>query len=486
MDHPDKQAGCFGTLFTRKSRLLKAPSLSRSKPTPNHQALRSGKHDKVNKDAEEIGSGGAEDHIDCFNPCCDFSYGSCSERWSELHPPTYSAKAALPGGDDISATIERALDDASPKLRDISLKIHGHPELMWHEKYAHDLLTDFMAKNGFKTTKHYLGLQTAWRAEYSQGTGGRVIGINAEMDALRGLGHACGHNLIAISAVGVALALKAALLSQKRVSAEEGGGGKVILLERGGYDEMDACIMCHPAAGIPHSTSVGSTIAMQSITVEYFGHSAHAGGAPWEGTNALDAAFLAYSGVSMLRQQMKPDHRVHGIVQGKDWQPNVIPDYTKMNWLARAPTSEELIPFVERVQNCLKAAALATSCRLEIKLDSAYFDLHQNTVLAQDFADIVGSRYGLLTLTTGTTASTDFGNVSYALPALHPSFAIPTEPQGGNHTAAFAKAAISEAAHEATIVISKGLALTGYRVLCDLDFFNKVRASFERNEWVRS
>jgi metal-dependent amidase/aminoacylase/carboxypeptidase family protein len=218
---------------------------------------------------------------------------------------------------------------------------------------------------------------------------------------------------------------------------------------------------------------------MQSIEVEYFGHSAHAGAAPWEGTNALDAAFLAYSGISVLRQQIKPDHRIHGVVEGRNWQANVIPDYSKMRWLARAATSNDLVPFVERVQNCLRAAAIATGCTIEMKVGEPYFDLHQNSTLAQCFADIVSSRYGVVTSATGSTASTDFGNISYALPALHPMFAIPTEPNGGNHTVAFAKAAITEAAHAATMVVTKGLALTGYRVLSDTHFFERVRASFE-------
>ncbi|KAJ3513607.1 hypothetical protein NLJ89_g2854 [Agrocybe chaxingu] len=404
-------------------------------------------------------------------------------RWNiEEGPPTYSPKATSSDPKDVATVIEGSIDSLSSSLRSLSVKIHEHPELMLEEKYAHDLLSTFMATHGFQVTRNNLGLETAWRAEYSQGTGGRVIGINSEMDALRGMGHACGHNLIAISGVGVAIALKAALQARNDVSgkvvllgtpAEESGGGKVILLERGAYDEMDVCIMSHPAPGVPHSSSVGSSNAMQSMTVEYFGQSAHAGAAPWDGTNALDAAFLAYSGISMLRQQMRPDHRVHGVVEGKNWSPNVIPDYSKMTWLARAPTYAELGVFVKRVQNCLQAAALATGCRINLEVAPPYFDLRQNPVLAQAFADIVGSRYNVATFPDGTSASTDFGNVSYA---------IPTEPQGGNHTPAFARAAISEAAHEATLTIAKGLALMGYRVLSDAEFFSKVKASFDQGK----
>lgn len=221
---------------------------------------------------------------------------------------------------------------------------------------------------------------------------------------------------------------------------------------------------------------------MQQINVDYFGHSAHAGAAPWEGTNALDAAFLAYSGISALRQQIKPDHRVHGVVEGKNWQPNVIPDYAKMSWLVRAPTYVELKAFVERVKNCLSGAALATGCRIDLKVDPPYFDLHQNAVLAQNLADLVRTRYGVTVYTTSSTASTDFGNVTYALPALHPSFAIPTELNGGNHSPGFEKAARTEAAHKATMVITRGLALLGFRILTDDVFFAQVQESFEKTK----
>ncbi|KAJ3520990.1 hypothetical protein NMY22_g12501 [Coprinellus aureogranulatus] len=303
-----------------------------------------------------------------------------------------------------------------------------------------------------------------------------------------------------------------------RRQREESGGGKIILLERGAYKEMDVCIMCHPGPGSERSASIGPTIAMQAIEVEYKGHSAHAGAAPWyvlhnsptpadrlalwaltewrsrEGTNALDAAFLAYSSISLLRQQMKPEQRIHGIIQGKDWSPNVIPDYSKMRWLVRSPTYTELSSLVRRARNCFEAGALATACTCRVKADKAYYDLQQNSVLGQSFADIVGSRYGVRTTNAGTTASTDFGNVSYALPSLHPAFgtlvisftspsnpddlrtiAIPTSPNGGNHTPAFAQAAATQEAHDAMLTITKGLALLGYRVLSDPQFLSEVR-----------
>jgi len=218
---------------------------------------------------------------------------------------------------------------------------------------------------------------------------------------------------------------------------------------------------------------------MQPMEVEYFGQTAHAGAAPWEGTNALDAAFLAYSNISVLRQQMKPDLRVHGVVEGKEWAPNVIPDYAKMRYIARAATNADLIEFVKRLKRCFEAAALATDCKINLTLGVRYYDLHQNPVLAKEFADIVGTQYGVLTNEITSTASTDFGNVSYNLPSLHPVFAIPTEPCGGNHTIAYARAAATQEAHDATIVTTKGLAATGFRVIYDAAFFQEVKEAFD-------
>ncbi|KAJ8457725.1 hypothetical protein ONZ45_g18203 [Pleurotus djamor] len=195
----------------------------------------------------------AEPPYNHFNLCCDFSCGSTTEAWpNDDKPPEYTwndAKSIY--RPEILTTIESTLDEINPQLRALSLQIHDNPELRFEERFAHDLLTSYMARHGFTVTRHYLGLDTAWRAEYQHLGGGRVLGINSEMDALPGMGHACGHNLIAISGVGVAIAVKAALEAHSipgkvillGTPAEESGGGKILLLDRGGYDEMDACVM---------------------------------------------------------------------------------------------------------------------------------------------------------------------------------------------------------------------------------------------------
>ncbi|KAI0357818.1 hypothetical protein OH77DRAFT_1303139 [Trametes cingulata] len=370
-------------------------------------------------------------------------------------------------------------------LRELSRELHDRPETRFEEFHAHDVLTTFMGKQGFKVTKQYL-LETAWSAEYSHGSGGRTLGVNSEMDALPGIGHACGHNLIAISGVAVACGVKAVLekfnLAGRVVllgtPGEEGGAGKAILLEKGAYSGLDACLMCHPAPGPPFSASLSGCLARQRIDVEFVGHTAHAALSPWEGQNALDAAVLAYTNIAVLRQQLKPTHRVHGIFEGRDWTPNIIPDYAKMVWYVRAPTRPEVEAAVKRISACFEGAALATGCRVKVEMGNATFELRQNKALSDEFADVFTKTVGPIDYEYGIShASTDFGNVTYALPALHPSFAIPTS--GGNHTIAFTEAAASKEAHDACLSISSVLAAIGLRVLTDDTFFEKVRATYE-------
>ncbi|KIO34099.1 hypothetical protein M407DRAFT_17012 [Tulasnella calospora MUT 4182] len=429
-------------------------------------------------------------HPDCY--CVgtgeDEAFSTIGEWEKEVtgKPPSYTEPLFRP---EVAKTIEEELESLSDELRELSLKIHGHPEIMWQEKYAHDTLTAFMQDHGFDVTPHYLGLETAWRATFEVGKGGRTVGFQSEMDALPGIGHACGHNLIAIIGVGCAIAVARAIkkydIAAKVVllgtPAEEGGQGKVKLIDAGGYKEMDACLMAHPTAGPPRSARTGSSLAIQVLTIQYFGRTAHAAGAPWEGKNALDAAFLAYSAISVLRQQIKPTHRVHGIVEGRDWAPNVIPDYAKCQWLIRAPTWAEVQVLHDRIKKCFEAAALATECRMEWSEGVGTYDVRQNECLADEFTRM-SEKFGI-DATRGTeaamSASTDFGNVSYELPSLHPTFAIPTELGGANHTALFTKAAATKEAHVAALQITKALAITGARILIDDDFMAEVKKAYD-------
>ncbi|PCH36405.1 hypothetical protein WOLCODRAFT_20520 [Wolfiporia cocos MD-104 SS10] len=251
-------------------------------------------------------------------------------------------------------------------------------------------------------------------------------------------------------------------------------------------------IMCYPGGGPANWSSIGPSLASQHLIVEIFGYGLHSAHAAWEAQNALDAAFLAYSSMSVLRQQIKPTHRVHGIVSGKDWAPNNAVDL-------RAPTWAELEVLRERVKKCfecvdassclprarvdmgdpLRAAAHATGCKVAIDTNSGYCNVRQNQVLGEQCGKVV-ERYGIdYGVDEGMSASTDFGNVSYALPSLHPAYTIPTKPNGGDHTPRFTWAAGTAEAHALTIKKVKGLAATGFHVLDDEAFTVQVRKAWE-------
>ncbi|CAE6440339.1 unnamed protein product [Rhizoctonia solani] len=430
-----------------------------------------------------------------------------SDAWTRIKPN----HDPIPGGITMTHTIpspeaadtsDRTIDDSNVSLRELSLQIHDRPELTWDVKYAHDVLTSFVEKRGFHVVRHYLADQlpgnTAWKAEFvipdKSGKDLPVIGINSEMDALPGIGHACGHNLIAIIGVAAALGLKAAMEKYNipgkiillGTPAEEGGEGKVHMLKAGAYKEMDICLMAHPLAGDGQLVETVTSLALQTFEVEYFGQGAHAGASPWEGKNALDAVFVAYAAISALRQQIHPTARVHGIIEGRDWASNVIPNYAKMRYTVRAPTWSEVVALRARVNKCFEAGAHATSCTMTVTEKEDIKDVRIEEVLSTELGAIMTNRYGH-PFATGDSigGSTDFGNVTYELPALHPVFALSTVPNGGNHTPEFTAAARTQDAHERAIVMSKGLATLALRALLDKEFLQAIKDNFERTRLAK-
>lgn len=237
--------------------------------------------------------------------------------------------------------------------------------------------------------------------------------------------------------------------------------------------------MVHPAP----SSNIGSTLAVVPVVVKYEGHPAHSAAAPWEGINALDAAVLAYSNISALRQQLHPSTRVHGIISGKGWAPNVVPDNSTLTFNIRAPTLQELSQLTPRVQRCFEAAALATGCKLSMEWGAQYADVHNNAGLTSVYRKFMRERYGTEVVLKPFEASTDFGNVTYAVPGLHPEFAIALKnpKTNGNHTVGFADAARTQEAHERTREAALGIAVAGAQVVVEEEFAKSVRKEWE--EW---
>ncbi|HJP40177.1 MAG TPA: M20 family metallopeptidase [Dehalococcoidia bacterium] len=378
----------------------------------------------------------------------------------------------------------KTIDRVSAELRELSLSIHETPELNFEEHHAHSRLTDFLESKGFRVERGAYEMSTAFEAV--TGSGGPTLAVLSEYDALPGIGHACGHNLIAISGVAVGLALKEALGDSAGTvvilgsPAEEGGGGKICMIDRGAFESVDAAMMLHPA---PHDSVWFQANAIQTIEVEYHGQNAHAGSAPWEGINALDAMISAFNNVSMMRQQLRPTDRVHGVITDGGLKPNIIPHHTAAEFYIRSVNVKQLEELQEKVRACFTGAAEGTRCRLDFRLTGTpYSDVVVN--------DVMGKRYALHFRELGGTVpskssagpsgfSTDMGNVSYTVPSIHPMFAIPVSDGVGNHTPGFTACAATEKAHEASLRASKSLALTALDLFDDPALLAAAKDEFE-------
>lgn len=365
---------------------------------------------------------------------------------------------------------DEAVTGASATLIALSETLHAHPETAWQEHRAAGWVGNALADAGFRVTEGYLGLETALLAE--AGSGPATIGIMAEYDALPGLGHACGHNLIAASAVGAGLAL-APLADDLGLTirvygtpAEEGGGGKIELIDRGAFRDLGLAMMVHPAAV---DVAEARPFAVAHRRIEYDGVSAHAAAYPDEGVNANDAFIVAQVAIGLLRQQLPADTRVHGIQTVGGDAPNAIPGHTEGRWYTRANSLEELAELDERVRRCFEAGALATGARLSITAESkpyAEFRTDERALAAyranalargRAFADPgVGGRMN--------RASTDMGNVSQLVPAIHPYIGVDSLPYT-NHQREFAAACVGRAAERALLDAATLMAWTAIDVV---------------------
>ncbi|OXB36825.1 hypothetical protein J007_03433 [Cryptococcus neoformans] len=397
--------------------------------------------------------------------------------------------------EDVKNTIFKTVDGLNDDMRKLSLTIHDNPELGFKEFQARKNLVTALKKLGFNVSNPS-DLETAFVATYTRGSGGRTFGFNAEFDALPDIGHACGHNLIAVIAVVGAAALKAAMEASDMSGtvkvigspAEEDGGGKILLLKQGIYDDLDACGMAHPFSGmgVAGSCPIGgpATLSRSGLEIEFHGRGAHAGSAPWMGVNALDAAVQGYTAVSMLRQQLEPTMRVHGIILGSEkWVTNIIPSYSKVSFGTRALDTKLCIDLREKVIACFKSAAESTGCSCKIKApdDEVYAETRNNEKLAHSYQIFMDRAFGdKIQLQGVTTASTDFGNVCYKLPGFHPMFDIPSEEGSSNHTPGFAEAARTPEAHNRAMKVAKGLAVIGAKFMIDDNFAKETREAFEK------
>lgn len=384
----------------------------------------------------------------------------------------------------------QAVDSKDRELFDINQQIHRNPELAFDEFKAHELLTNYLEKQGFQVDRSYI-MPTGFRATFSRGEGPKLC-VLCEFDALPGIGHACGHNLIAEAGIGTAVGIKAAMessdcdLGQIVVlgsPAEEGGGGKIKFIKAGCFDDIDAAMMVHPC---PFDAAYANILSLIEVTVTYEGKSAHASAYPWEGINALDAAVQAYVSISALRQQCKPAWRIHGIIVDGGVKPNIIPSKSQLNYYLRAPNPEELIQLRDKCEKCFRSAAESTGCKVVIEynvddLSECYTAVKNNMPLVNLYrknATALGIQFPPLDVESNLPGgSTDMGNVSQVVPSIHPMYGIDTK--AVNHTPAFTNATCTEIAHRQTLIAAKSMAMTMIDIFTNPNLLVEIKESFK-------
>jgi amidohydrolase len=374
------------------------------------------------------------------------------------------------------------IDALKNDLVGISHDIHAHPEENFEEHYAHKRLTDAIGDNKLDVTRKAYDIDTAFDA--AVGSKGATVAVLCEYDALPGIGHACGHNIIAAAGLGAGLALAGLAeeaggrLRLMGTPAEEGGGGKIEMARKGAFAGVDAAMMIHPS---DRELARMNAIAIQHCLVKYTGEAAHAAVSPHLGRNALDAAVLGYMNIAALRQHILPTERIHGIFLKGGEKPNIVPRETEMDWYVRSNTIETLQPLKERVAGCLHGGAHAAGCHVDLQWQpNPFADIVDNIPLLAAYVSN-SAQFGRMLTTeymAGTGGgSTDMGNISYLTPSIHPMIAV--APEGVSlHTPEFADYATNEEATRAILDGAKIMAMTAIDVWTNDALAAEIKASF--------
>lgn len=373
-----------------------------------------------------------------------------------------------------------AIELIAPQLKEASLFIHRHPEPAFEEHKALDLLAKLLEDSRFDVKRGVGGLATAFTGEYGLGSSHPVIGFIAEYDALPGIGHGCGHNLIGPSSVGAAIALASVLgprtcrLKVIGTPAEERGGGKIRLIEAGIFDGIDAAMMVHPSN---KTEVIKRSLALIDLEMEFFGKASHAAGAPHMGINALDTVIQTFNNIAALRQHIRPDARIHGIITDGGKAPNIIPDYTSARFLIRSVDQDYTYILLERIKECARGASKATGAKVKFKMDkNILMPFRPNYTMANIFRGHLKS----LGIVIGIDeeykdiGSSDIGNLSQIVPTIHPALAI-CDHNMAPHSMEFAGAAGSEAGIKGMLLAAKAIALTALDLITRPDLLKRVK-----------
>jgi amidohydrolase len=383
--------------------------------------------------------------------------------------------------DSLKEKVSGEIDARRSRLIKVSMAIHDEPELGHQEFKASALLASEFEELGFEVERGTSGLATAFKAVRRGKGEGPTVAILAEYDSLPELGHACGHNIIATSALGAAAGLNAVIGELNGTvivfgtPAEEGygenAGGKVIMLDE--ISKADVAIMIHPSS----SYGVGATsLARESFMMDFKGKAAHAGAIPERGINALEGVLLTYQGINALRQHLRRDIRIHGVIRDGGAAPNIVPETASAHFYVRAPTMEILEETLEKVKNCARGAVLATGATVKFRqVANTYANKVPNMVLSEAIKSNLEAQ-GAEFPEAGSEspgASTDFGTVSQAMPAASASIFI-----GENvalHSYDATEVTASETAHDATIISAKCLAHTAIDVFTDAGLLERIK-----------
>jgi amidohydrolase len=373
---------------------------------------------------------------------------------------------------DPKAICRSTVERYSAALVGLSHSIHAEPELAFAEHRSAEKVAGLVERDGFEVERGVAGMDTAFTATY--GSGDLVIGLCAEYDALPEVGHACGHNIIAASSTGTALALREVAdtlgITVKLIGtpAEEAGGGKVRLLERGVFDDVALAMMVHPA---PYESASSPSLAIVDIKVTYRGKESHAAAAPQLGVNAADAITVAQVAIGLARQHLEPKQMVHGIVTNGGAAPNIVPARTSALFYLRAADHDSLQRLDNRIRGCFEAGAVGTGCTYEVEqVSPVYTELTPDVWLVDAYRGaatevgrtLLGRQEELLR----TAGSTDMGNVTRALPGIHPTIAIDCG-DAVNHQPEFAAACASPSADRAVLDGALSMAWTAVAAATD-------------------
>ena len=373
---------------------------------------------------------------------------------------------------EVNNKIQARVTELNSELLDLSHWIHAHPETAWQEFESSARVANVLRNHGFDVVEQVSGLPTAFRAEF--GSGDFTIALCAEYDALPGLGHACGHNIIASSSVGAALAL-AGVADELKIKvvvlgtpAEEGGGGKIVMLERGAFDGIDIAALVHPG---PVDVAFAEPFAVRHIAVKYSGKASHAAAYPEQGINAADAFTIAQVAIGLLRQQLPSTVRVHGVMTRGGEAPNAIPEITEGRWYIRATSTKLMEETFDRIAKCFEAGALATGCTLEIHDESApysEFTNHPNlNEIYKSNAQAIGRVFDDSDPRIKMNrASTDLGNISKVIASIHPYIGV-NSGAAVNHQREFAAACITKDADQAVTDAATAMAMTLAQIAAD-------------------